>query len=75
MFREIRAGVATPTSVSHTVLRSRHSFVAVLYFWDTLAGTCGAVLITLTLPSEAWLLSVSRTRKNFSASMAASTGG
>jgi hypothetical protein len=52
-------------------------FVAVLYFWDgsTLAETCGAVLITLTLPSEAWLLSVSRKSKNFSASMAASTGG
>jgi hypothetical protein len=33
-------------------------------------GTCGALLTTFTLPSEAMLLSVSRTRKNFSASIA-----
>ena len=37
-----------------------------------LAGICGLMLTTLTLPLEAWLLIVSSTRKNFSASMARS---
>jgi hypothetical protein len=42
-----------------------------IYFWGgILIGVWGTVLTTLTLPSEAILLSVSRTRKNFSASMA-----
>jgi hypothetical protein len=43
-----------------------------LLFWagGNLAGICGVMLTTLTLPSEAWLLIVSSTRKNFSASMA-----
>jgi hypothetical protein len=37
----------------------------------SLSGICGAVLITMCgLSSEAWLLSVSKIRKNFSASMA-----
>jgi len=36
----------------------------------TLTGTCGVALTTLTLSAEAILLSVSSTRKNFSASMA-----
>jgi hypothetical protein len=46
------------------------------YFWGgALTGIWGTVLITLTLPSEAWLLRVSRTRKNFSASMRASSSG
>jgi hypothetical protein len=41
------------------------------YFWGgALIGTWGTLLTTLTLPSEAMLLSVSRTRKNFSASIA-----
>ena len=35
----------------------------------TLIGTCGVALTTLTLSAEAILLSVSSTRKNFSASM------
>ena len=35
-----------------------------------MAGICGVMLTTLTLPSETWLLIVSSTRKNFSASMA-----
>jgi hypothetical protein len=41
------------------------------YFWGgALIGTRGTLLTTLTLPSEAMLLSVSKTRKNFSASTA-----
>jgi hypothetical protein len=41
------------------------------YFWGgALIGTWGTLLTTLTLPSEAMLLSVSKTRKNFSASIA-----
>jgi hypothetical protein len=56
--------------------RSRHSSLSSsLGDGSTLARTCGALLITFMLPSEAWLLSVSRTRENFSASPAASTGG
>ena len=42
-----------------------------IYFCaGALIGTWGTLLTTLTLPSEAMLLSVSRTRKNFSASIA-----
>lgn len=42
-----------------------------LYFLvGSFTGTWGIALTTLTLPSDAWLLIVSKTRKNFSASMA-----
>ena len=51
------------------VSRARRTASAILG-GGNLAGICGVMLTTLALPSEAWLLIVSSTRKNFSASIA-----
>ena len=58
-------------SRGHSARRGRQLVRPLGYFCGgTLTGTCGVALTTLTLSAEAILLSVSSTRKNFSASMA-----